>query len=136
MPTFSNRTMLLSTKTSALVPATLKPIQPQPRRRRTHDVSCHRTSDAPISGNPGAQIQAMILTCPSCGTRYQTGEAHFKPPGRNVRCAKCRHVWFQSTPELEPAIEPEPVISPAVVEASDTSALSFGAQAHREDVAE
>lgn len=78
----------------------------------------------------------MILTCPSCGTRYQTGEAHFKPPGRNVRCAKCRHVWFQATPELEPAIEPEPVISPAVVEAPDAGALGFGAQALREEVGE
>ncbi len=48
----------------------------------------------------------MILTCPSCRTRYQTDSAHFKAPGRQVRCAKCGHVWFQATPDLE--IEPEP----------------------------
>jgi predicted Zn finger-like uncharacterized protein len=71
----------------------------------------------------------MILTCPSCGTRYQTAEAQFTPPGRNVRCAKCRHVWFQSMPELEAPIEPEPVISPAVVEAAPPGALPFGVQA-------
>src|ERR1051326_6726942 len=72
----------------------------------------------------------MILTCPSCGTRYQTAEAQFKPPGRNVRCAKCRHVWFQATPELDVPIEPEPVISPAAPEApAATAALNFGPQA-------
>lgn len=52
----------------------------------------------------------MILTCPSCGTRYQTDSARFPRQGRNVRCAKCTQVWFQHGPgaELEP--EPEPVI--------------------------
>jgi predicted Zn finger-like uncharacterized protein len=77
----------------------------------------------------------MILTCPSCGTRYQTGEAHFKPPGRNVRCAKCRHVWFQSTPELEIPIEPEPVISSAATETGASGALNFGAQVRAEEAA-
>ena len=54
----------------------------------------------------------MILTCPSCRTRYQTDGAHFKPPGRNVRCAKCGQVWYQSAPELEPEVDPEPVMAP------------------------
>ena len=43
----------------------------------------------------------MILTCPSCGTRYRAEPVNFKPPGRNVRCAKCSHVWFQAAPEPE-----------------------------------
>jgi len=39
------------------------------------------------------------------------------PPGRNVRCAKCQHVWFQAAPEPEPTIElpssfPEPEPAP------------------------
>ena len=78
----------------------------------------------------------MILTCPSCGTRYQTAEAQFTPPGRNVRCAKCRHVWFQTPPELETPIEPEPVISPAVAEAVPAGALPFGVQAPPHDIDE
>jgi len=44
----------------------------------------------------------MILTCSSCGTRYQTDRARFIPSGHNVRCAKCGHVWFQPSPEETP----------------------------------
>jgi predicted Zn finger-like uncharacterized protein len=56
---------------------------------------------------------AMILTCPSCTTRYQVDAARFAPPGRQVRCAKCGHVWFQVTPE--PEIVPEPEAEPVVM---------------------
>ena len=49
----------------------------------------------------------MILTCPECSTRYQADAAKFPPGGRDVRCAKCGHVWHQSGPEAEP----EPVIA-------------------------
>jgi len=50
----------------------------------------------------------MILTCPSCDTRYQVDEAKFPPQGRQVRCAKCGHIWHQAGPA--PAPEPELVI--------------------------
>src|SRR5205085_9077373 len=43
----------------------------------------------------------MILTCPSCGTRYRADPVNFTAPGRNVRCAKCGHTWFQAAPEPE-----------------------------------
>jgi predicted Zn finger-like uncharacterized protein len=59
----------------------------------------------------------MILTCPACATRYQTDEAKFPPAGRQVRCAKCGHVWHQAGPDAAPpeapvimaTPEPEPV---------------------------
>ncbi len=43
----------------------------------------------------------MILTCPQCSTRYQTDAAKFQPSGRNVRCAKCGHLWHQDAPPAE-----------------------------------
>src|SRR5471032_2416724 len=55
----------------------------------------------------------MILTCPSCATRYQADEAKFPAAGRQVRCAKCGHVWHQGplAPEEQVAETPEPVIA-------------------------
>jgi predicted Zn finger-like uncharacterized protein len=43
----------------------------------------------------------MILTCPQCTTRYQADAAKFQPAGRNVRCAKCGHLWHQDPPPAE-----------------------------------
>ena len=52
----------------------------------------------------------MILTCPNCATRYQTDPSTIVAPGRNVRCAKCGQVWFQTPPEVE--VEPEQTAEP------------------------
>ena len=49
----------------------------------------------------------MILTCPNCATRYQADAAKFQPAGRNVRCAKCSHVWHQDAPSDEAVVVPE-----------------------------
>jgi len=49
----------------------------------------------------------VILTCPQCSTRYQTDAAKFQPAGRNVRCAKCGHVWHQDAPAPDPDIDSE-----------------------------
>ncbi len=42
----------------------------------------------------------MILTCPSCHTRYTIDPATLGPQGRTVRCAKCAHTWTQMPPDL------------------------------------
>jgi predicted Zn finger-like uncharacterized protein len=37
----------------------------------------------------------MIITCPRCATRYSLRAGDISPPGRQVRCARCQHTWFQ-----------------------------------------
>ena len=43
----------------------------------------------------------MIIACPACSTRYVVPDSAIGIEGRTVRCAKCKHSWFQDGPELE-----------------------------------
>lgn len=38
----------------------------------------------------------MIISCPACSSRYDVPAERLAPQGREVRCAKCGHNWFQS----------------------------------------
>ena len=51
----------------------------------------------------------MIIACPACATRYVVPDSAIGVDGRTVRCAKCRHSWFQDGPVLE---RPAPVATP------------------------
>jgi predicted Zn finger-like uncharacterized protein len=42
----------------------------------------------------------MIIACPACATRYAVPDSAIGVEGRTVRCAKCRHSWFQEASEL------------------------------------
>ena len=58
----------------------------------------------------------MILTCPSCGTRYSVDGSKFPAAGRTVRCAKCGHSWHQPGEAAEPVLEQPAAASEPVVE--------------------
>lgn len=44
----------------------------------------------------------MILTCPSCATRYLIDPSALGEAGRLVRCARCSHSWNERPPEDMP----------------------------------
>ncbi len=48
----------------------------------------------------------MIIACPACSTRYVVPDNAVGVDGRTVRCARCRHSWFQTGPELPERAEP------------------------------
>ncbi|HET7083937.1 MAG TPA: DUF3426 domain-containing protein [Rhizomicrobium sp.] len=64
----------------------------------------------------------MILTCPSCDTRYSVDGSKFPAAGRNVRCAKCGHSWHQAGEQPETAA-PEPAPEPVIEAAGEREAF-------------
>lgn len=84
----------------------------------------------------------MIIACPACDTRYAVPDSAIGSEGRTVRCAKCKHSWFQEAPTLnldrpiaespDPAkqartVAPPPPPAPPATSAPATTAGSEGA---------
>ncbi|MEX0838167.1 MAG: MJ0042-type zinc finger domain-containing protein [Parvibaculum sp.] len=83
-------------------------------------------------------MSRMIITCPSCSTRYPVEASSFAPAGRKVRCAKCGQSWHQAPPadlDESPSSVPPPaetvsteVVAPAFIPASTRKKI-FGEKA-------
>jgi len=61
----------------------------------------------------------MIITCPSCSTRFLLDEADMRESGRKVRCARCSHVWHEQAPSQPaelPGSVPPPLVEAAAAE--------------------
>lgn len=76
----------------------------------------------------------MQIACPACQTRYSVPDGAIPVEGRTVRCAKCRHSWFEKGDAVDaPAESAAPVAPPAPIsggwdEAATDPAAGFQGQ--------
>ena len=73
----------------------------------------------------------MIIACPACATRYVVPDSAIGIDGRTVRCAKCKHNWFQDGPTIAvpPVAAPAPPPPPPPSVAQPQTAPEAAAQA-------
>ncbi|WP_408609272.1 zinc-ribbon domain-containing protein [Alteripontixanthobacter muriae] len=74
----------------------------------------------------------MIIACPACSTRYVVPDSAVGVEGRTVRCAKCRHSWFQEGHGLSERAEPAEATGAMVPAETASSAPAISVRAKSE----
>ncbi len=45
------------------------------------------------------EYKEMIIQCEKCKRKFRLDNSRIKPPGSNVKCSKCGHIFFASKAE-------------------------------------
>lgn len=72
----------------------------------------------------------MILNCPNCAARYVVPDTAISVNGRRVRCANCKHSWFQ---EAAP-INVDDVKTPPITVAPKSAKITAPKTAPKDDI--
>jgi len=70
----------------------------------------------------------MLIVCPTCATPYDVQLASLSPNGRQVRCARCRTVWYAEPSRADKLLAAAAAIAPDAGGA-EQAADPFGAAA-------
>lgn len=72
----------------------------------------------PPTGRGKAARFPVILSCPSCETRFNVPDAALGTAGREVKCSRCGHRWhaLPAAPERPPVIRPSPALRESLPE--------------------
>jgi len=63
----------------------------------------------------------MLIVCPSCATSYKIDPASVGAQGRNVRCARCKTLWFVDQPRPTEAAGVSAFVNDVIAEAQAPS---------------
>tara|TARA_Y100000589_G_scaffold316828_1_gene342057 strand:- start:1343 stop:2311 length:969 start_codon:yes stop_codon:yes gene_type:complete len=77
----------------------------------------------------------MIVTCPSCDTKYEVLRDILIPNGRRLRCVRCKHTWTERPPDDEASSEEfdDDIEVPSLDEINQSSGVSRGKPSSDDD---